>query len=63
MPWPDNGSVLSKESIDELHYPYFVRVRKSSPPPRVVGLAMFKNPENPAAISDADELIVFSLRQ
>ncbi len=49
--WPDNGSVLTKESVID-QYPYVANADALTVAPGVIGLAMHNNPADPAAISE-----------
>ncbi len=50
-PWPDNGSMLTTESVVD-QYPYAAGAEPFTVAPGVIGLAMHNNPVDPAAISD-----------
>ncbi len=49
-PWPDTGSVLSKESLPDLYpqYPDMEDAEAFNVAPGVIGLAMHNDPANPA---------------
>ncbi len=53
-PWPDNGSVLSKESLIDQYpqYPGMEDAESFNVAPGVIGLAMHNDPADPAAFSD-----------
>jgi hypothetical protein len=48
--WPDNGSVLTTESVID-QYPYAASAEPFAVAPGVIGLAMHNDPVDPAAIS------------
>ncbi len=50
-PWPDSGSVLTKESVID-QYPYVANAETFTVAPGVIGLAMHNNLADPAAISE-----------